>query len=675
MTPPRGTGYAEDNFHSDVLDGLSHPNHEQSALLGSGQIHSPLPEEEEDEAHAREVSSWKKLPWWTRPSPYWLIFGVFLGSTGISALLSPKVALYTALACRVHKPEYITHSHHLPSFTFPPTHDLVAINAADIPISYVSDGSKTAADTVSIHLPNSAYTRLDYIQDEPDSQQKCASDPVVQAVVAKLNAVFNATTGILSCLTTSWWGSLSDRHGRRIVLLISIFGLLTNDVIHVITAWFVDVLPGGYWFPLVGQSIEGLCGSLSAGAAAGSAYLADTTDPSMRSRYFSLSLGLSFAGIAVGPILGGILMRFTGNILSVFYFASILHGAKTILILFVLPESLTRARARGARMRRKEEKANQASSGGALGVHKSITKLFDSLVVLLPDRPLDANPLKQGRRDWNLFFIAIACGFVTTILGSIPYKFQYAAAQFNWTPEHTSYYLSFIGVTRAFFMAAILPLVIKYLKPTPVQVPSTPDEPLQGDVGLSPSHGASSLPNSAQTNASEHRVQASRSPAFDLALARASEVLESTAFLCMSLAKTGTLFVLASTIGLFASGFSPAAHALSLDIYTNRRSQNRGEVGKLFGALNVIQAFAGQIVSPVLYGFVYSNTVATFPQAIIVMSMCTTLLAVTSLSFVRIPSKLAGECVTPGHENEEGIQGIETPEILVAIEDDVVEGR
>ena len=74
-----------------------------------------------------------------------LIFGTFFSSIGFAALLAPKLAMYTALACRVHRPKY--------------------------------------------DLPRSTYTSSsDYIQNGLDSQQKCASDPVVQAVVARLNA-------------------------------------------------------------------------------------------------------------------------------------------------------------------------------------------------------------------------------------------------------------------------------------------------------------------------------------------------------------------------------------------------------------------------------------------------------------------------------------------------------
>jgi hypothetical protein len=146
-------------------------------------------------------------------------------------------------------------------------------------------------------------------------------------------------------------------------------------------------------------------------------------------------------------------------------------------------------------------------------------------------------------------------------------------------------------------------VLIKYLKATPVQLPSTPDEPLRGAISLSSSRGASPLPGSAQTNASERRLPASRSPVFDLVLARASEALETTSFLGMAVASTGTLFTLASTISSFAAGFSPATHALALDIYTNRRPQNRGEVGKLFGALSVLQALVYVFPFPIHAGF------------------------------------------------------------------------
>lgn len=134
--------------------------------------------------------------------------------------------MYTALACRVHRPEYSTNTHSPHSFAFPPIHNFAAIDADDVPVPNPADGSETAVNTVSIFLPNSTYTASsDNSQNGPNYEQKCASDPVVQAVVARLNAglhqvpysssclnlllVFTTAMGILSCLTTGWWGSVS----------------------------------------------------------------------------------------------------------------------------------------------------------------------------------------------------------------------------------------------------------------------------------------------------------------------------------------------------------------------------------------------------------------------------------------------------------------------------------
>jgi hypothetical protein len=75
-----------------------------------------------------------------------------------------------------------------------------------------------------------------------------------------------------------------------------------------------------------------------------------------------------------------------------------------------------------------------------------------------------------------------------------------------------------------------------------------------------------------------------------------------------------------------------------------------------------------------LYGFVYFNTVADFPQAIMVVSMSMSLLALAFLSFVRIASKPDGGRVVPGHRNEERSQLMAAPEISLVLESEVVEG-
>jgi hypothetical protein len=54
---------------------------------------------------------------------------------------------------------------------------------------------------------------------------ECVSDPAVQAGAARLQTIMTTTMGLLSALTTGWWGHFSERYGRKRVLALSTLGL------------------------------------------------------------------------------------------------------------------------------------------------------------------------------------------------------------------------------------------------------------------------------------------------------------------------------------------------------------------------------------------------------------------------------------------------------------------
>ena len=93
-------------------------------------------------------------------------------------------------------------------------------------------------------------------------------------------------------------------------------------------------------------------------------------------------------------------------------------------------------------------------------------------------------------------------------------------------------------------------------------------------------------------------------------------MVDAISFVGMAAASTGVLYTLSAAFGSFAAGFPPAVQALSLDIYTNRRPENRGEVGKLLGALNVIQALA------YVFPFPYSRPRDPLTDAVIYLTPC-----------------------------------------------------
>ncbi|KAL4072832.1 major facilitator superfamily domain-containing protein [Scleroderma yunnanense] len=592
---------------------------------------------DEAEDHANEVASWKNRPWWKRPSPYWLVFSVPISSIGTSATFAPRVEVYTQLVCRVHKPEYFPDGlsslfHH----PLVPHVDQVQYTISPTQINSVDDPSY-------LFIPNTTY-------DDLETGQKCATDPGVQAAVARLSAILAITMGILSCLVTGWWGTLCDRHGRRLVLATSAVGLFLMELVFLITPSFVDYLPGGYWFLLTGFVIEGLLGSTPTAIAAHHAYMADTTEPSSRSRIFSFALGLMYAGSTVGPLVGGVTIHLTGSTSSVFYLAAMLHFVYACILIFFLPESLTKVRARNAHLRYNAEREKIANAPIALRVWKEATRFLSALTVLLPRDIVDGNPLRQRKKDWSLFLLVICYVLNTSIMASFPFIFQCATLIFGWTSETTNYYFVSGGASHTLALIAILPLILKYLKRTKTASTDTLqdlDEPHQR-TQLNPPHSPLRSRSCAQqpsTRALPLADTSAHSFKADVFVGRCALAIDVCAYLIMATATSGILFAIGTVIGSVSVVFSPIAQAIALEIYNSAGMAGtgkaahigQGEVGRLFGAMSVLNALGSQIIVPAVYGYVYTRTVATFPRAIILVSALTFTVAFILMAFVRIP--------------------------------------
>ncbi|KAJ3800064.1 major facilitator superfamily domain-containing protein [Lentinula aff. detonsa] len=592
---------------AQLIHELVHPHHDREETLVDGDS-AEEEEEEEEESEYR-----KRLPWWKRPSPLWLLALIPITSAAMSATLAPRVEIYTDLACAQHKPE-IADNH-----------------TRSIPLSFTTVSAVTSSNfSVSAHTNAGELPGTIEIPVKKPSNP-CKTDPVVQAAVAQLAAVMTACMGILSCITTGWWSSFSDRHGRTAALGISVFGILITDANFILVYFFYQSLPGGYWFLILGPLVEGSMGGFTTAAATCHAYLADTTTSTSRSRMFSMNLGLMFIGFALGPTLGGLLIRFTGRTISVFYVATLVHMMYAFMIWFIVPESNSKRKMQLARANYQEELVESQRAREGAGFLLRIKRLFSFLTPLAVFNPIrvSENPLKPPRRDWNLVLIALSYAFTISVIGSVTYKFQYAASTFDWDSETLGYWLSLVGAARAFHLAIILPLCIKLFKRKPRRVSSEESEPL-----ISSSTPSTSTVSSDLRSDSPSRLLEPHSSAFDLGLARTSLFIEIVAYLLMALVTTPVAFALFGMLGSLGSGFSPALQSVALEMYTERGGT---ENGKLFGALSVIQALSSQIIGPAMYGLVYMKTVAVFPRTIFFVSVGSTVVSFVFLSLVRLP--------------------------------------
>jgi multidrug resistance protein len=149
-------------------------------------------------------------------------------------------------------------------------------------------------------------------------------------VIGLIFAAFSAMQFIFSPI----WGRISDRIGRRPVLLISTAGAAGSYVLFAFSSG-LDNHNLALWLMILSRILAGVAGG---NITVAQAYIADITPPEDRSRRMGL-IGMAFGlGFIFGPILGGVSLKLMGNT-GPGWIAAALCTVNFLLALFVLGES------------------------------------------------------------------------------------------------------------------------------------------------------------------------------------------------------------------------------------------------------------------------------------------------------------------------------------------------
>ncbi|MFI7601356.1 MFS transporter [Actinoplanes sp. NPDC049681] len=148
-----------------------------------------------------------------------------------------------------------------------------------------------------------------------------------QSSLALWVGILEAVNGLCAFLVAPVLGALSDRIGRRPIIILAAFGAALG--------YLLFGIGGAIWVLLLGRIIQGAtAGDLPALFA----YLADITPPEQRAKRFGLLGALSGIGTMVGPALGGLLAAV--NIDFPVFVTAAIAATIGVLSIFLLPESL-----------------------------------------------------------------------------------------------------------------------------------------------------------------------------------------------------------------------------------------------------------------------------------------------------------------------------------------------
>lgn len=200
-------------------------------------------------------------------------------------------------------------------------------------------------------------------------------------------------------------GNLSDKYGRRPVLLFSLFGFGIDYL-------FLSFAPSIAWL-FVGRLIAGVTGASFTTA---SAYIADISTPENRAQNFGM-IGAAFGlGFIVGPLIGGLLGELGPRV--PFFVAAGLALTNWLYGYFVLPESLDKEHRRPFEWRR----ANPLGSLLQLKKYPGVGGLIVSLVLIY----LAAHAVQSNwsffnieKFNWSPKMIGISLGVVGLLVGAV----------------------------------------------------------------------------------------------------------------------------------------------------------------------------------------------------------------------------------------------------------------
>ncbi|KAG1146484.1 hypothetical protein G6F37_000532 [Rhizopus arrhizus] len=358
--------------------------------------------------------------------------------------------------------------------------------------------------------------------------------PEIQSMISNYLVLNMLLSYIATLLMANYYGGLSDRKGRRIVMKVSMVGGIITFTCAVFILKFHTTLNA--YVLLIIPAIRGLLANETILFSTANAYLSDCTAAENRTLAFGRMIAAIHLGTTLGPFFSSFLIKQTGTIASIFYLAILIHICFLLYITFVLPESND--------ISEYKEKPKQTIL--------QRMNIFSAFSIFY------RTPSKYANR-WALLFLAII-HFMTTMSDAAP-TMLYAMLRFGWTSYEGGFFTSARSFTSLLVLLAVLPIISKLFHKLTSKK--------QYEICLDSSIG--------------YKKETFQMITLDIGLTRVGFIINTIAFVIFGLATTPTAFTMAAILQALSSVASPSFRSLMTALV------DPSQLGELWGAITVVE--------------------------------------------------------------------------------------
>ncbi|KAG0666612.1 hypothetical protein C6P46_004278 [Rhodotorula mucilaginosa] len=449
-------------------------------------------------------------------------------------------------------------------------------------------------------------------QDRLEWEAMCRVAPDVLKKTSSVVTEILLVSGILSALTAAWWGGVSDRRGRRVVLATTSFAdMVTNAMMLAVLA-----MPNtfGYAWLLVSAVVAGVTGGQLASLAIGATYLSDLVTPEIKTQTLSLYEAANFGGMAIGPLLGPYMMRIRGLGVTAPYVGLLIVRLLFVLLLPLMPETLpVRPLHDDA-----SESVNSSSDEADVKPAAFASRFLAAPIALLQPFRVLVPAKVDGRRSYQLPLIAASYALLMIVPGLGPVKILYGRGTFGWGPVETGRFITFTSALKIVVLLGIVPLAARLLRKTvPTSATAAEQDASHGD-------GAEVLEN----------IDPLVTSVWDLALAKTAISLALVGYLVMLIPSKAQIvpFMVGTGFTAFAAAAPPALLSLALAF------SKRDDSGKVLASLSALATISVTAIGPSVFGAVYVAVLNWWSEFVFLLAALWVASALVPLFCIRLPA-------------------------------------